>query len=457
MDEILELIKSDFEAARKILTANENKKVPDYKKEYDGERNQSGRVQVGGRLDKTVGSGDNKKTVVVAKIPFSYQKKIVKTAAAFLFGSPIKLTPNEESESFDFLQKVWDDNRMDNLLKKFCLAVKSETEAAIFFFIKKDESTDNKPVLKARLQTSENGVYYPYFDSYGDMQAFTWDFETTDAAGKKVLNSWVFTAEKTFKYTKESTGWLLEEEDNLFKKIPVVYMSQENPEWWDVKELIDRYEMRFSKFADTNDYFGDPMLLLFGEVTGMPNKEDQGKALLIPQTYADGKLVKGGNAEYLTWEHAPESIKLEMETSDNLIHSLTDTPDLSFNNVKGVGNVSGIALKLMFMGAMIKAKLSEGDYSITIDRILNVLKAGISNVVNTKSKYEDVVIKKEFTSILPDNLQEIIQTLSEATGGKPVISQERAVSLNPMVENAKEEIEAIKKESVQEMGETVVL
>lgn len=450
------LINSDFQKALEVLNANINANIPNYKKEYKGGRTIRG-TQVGSRSDKDIGEGANAKTVEVAKIPVNYQKKIVQTATAFLFGSPIEII-SDNSDALDLINQVWEDNRMDNLLKKACELVKSETEAAFFFFEEKGLDETGKEVLKIkiRLYSSENGTFSTFFDDFGDMKAFTWSFLSKDEEGKDVENAWVFTAEIIYRYKKTSTGWISENEKNLYGKIPVVYMSQEEPDWFVVKELIDQNETTLSKFVDTNAYFASPIAKIFGEVTSMPDKNDQGKAIKIPQEYEDGKLVQKGDVQYLTWEHGPESIKLENEIIKDHIHSLTDTPDLSFNNVKGTGVTSGIALKLMFMGAIIKAKWGEGDWSISIDRIITLIVAGISNKTSIADagKFKDFKAKIKFTSILPENMAELISMLSEAVGGKPIMSQQTAIENNPMVENADEEIEEIKKESEQSLGDT---
>lgn len=463
MEELLELIKTDFKKARKILLGTQKKDVEDYVNEYKGLRDIR-ETQVGKRENKTVGK--EKKLVKVAKIPFSFQKKIVRYASAFLFGSPVELTAENEN-ALNLVKQVWDDNRMDSILLKFCKMVKSETEATIFFFPVKN--SDNKVQIKIRLYGSEQGSYSPFFDSFGDLKAFTWDFKKTNKEGKKIDHSWVFTAEQIFKHEKGSEGWSLSKiegeqnpQPNLFKKIPVVYMNQEFPEWWEVKELIDRHEMNFSKFADTNDYFASPMVKLMGEVTSLPEKEAAGKAIKIPLEFKDGKQTRGGDVQYLTWEHAPEAIKLEQELSDNAIHSHTDTPDLSFNNVKGIGQVSGVALQFMFMGAIIKSLESQGDYSTVVQRVISLIKAGISFAhYKEKSNVEDLKVKVKFTSILPDNMVEIVNMLSEASGGKPILSQETAIELNPLVEDGVKEVTKVKAEqkldNTLSLGETQIL
>src|SRR5690606_22147237 len=134
---------------------------------------------------------------------------------------------------------------------------------------------------------------------------------------------------------------LIDEFPNEFGKIPVVYLSQEFPEWHWVEDMIDRFEMSNSKFADTNDYFAHPMFKAKGNIESMPKKDETGKMITLPiHETGKGNIVEA-DVEFLTWEHAPEAIKLESETLKGLIYSLSDTPDLSFDNVKGLGNVSG--------------------------------------------------------------------------------------------------------------------
>src|SRR5690606_11958975 len=140
---------------------------------------------------------------------------------------------------------------------------------------------------------------------------------------------------------------------NVFGKIPAVYLSQDHPEWWEVQEMIDRVEMTLSKFADTNDYFAHPMFKAKGDLKSMPSKDETGKMVKLPIVETiNGNLVEA-DIDFLTWDHAPEAIKMEIESWKDLIYGLSDTPDLSFNNVKGIGNISGIALKLMFLGPIL--------------------------------------------------------------------------------------------------------
>ena len=125
-----------------------------------------------------------------------------------------------------------------------------------------------------------------------------------------------------------------------FDRIPIVYVSQEQPEWFEVKELIDRYETTLSKLGNSNDYTAYPILLIHGDIKTLPNKDDNGKIINLPMKKDDsGNWIKGG-AEFLVSSNSAESSKLEFDNLKELIYSISHTPDLSFDNVKGLGSVS---------------------------------------------------------------------------------------------------------------------
>jgi len=157
----------------------------------------------------------------------------------------------------------------------------------------------------------------------------------------------------------------------------------------------------------------------------------------------EGK-IHHGKAEFLEATNAVESAKLELEMLKGFIYSISHTPDLSFDNVKGLGNVSGVALKLLFLDAVIKATMNEGENRTMIERIVNVILSGIVKTTNTtlstqgQSLYFDII----FNSIIPDDVQtatDIVISLKAAG----LLSSETAIKLLDMVENPAEELKLI--------------
>lgn len=455
--DILELIETgDINNAYKSFIAKEG--VENNSKEFNNDRKVRD-TQVGNRKDKVT----KDEVVLTTKIPIPFQRKIVRSAASFLFGSNVKLVApaDAEEEAYNALIDIWNETRIDALLMKFCEAVKSETEATIIFFPVFKEG--QAPKVKARLLTHKNGVVYPIFDNFGDLTAFGWEYEGLED-GKKISYLYVWTEEQVLAYKGAPGKWELQEgypKPNLLEKIPVVYLSQDNPEWWEVQALIDRFENSFSKFADTNDYFASPTYKVKGAVSSAPKKDDTGRIVKLDVIETTRGNIIEADLDVISWDRAPESLKLEFDTTKDLINDLSSTVDFAKLIGGGLGNISGIGLKLMFFSSILKAKWDEGDYRTAIGRIISLLKSSISKVTNTglAAKLEELSIDVHFTSVLPENIKETIEVLTEATGGRPVMSQKTAVSHNPLVDNNQEEIEAMEEEakalSLESLGATV--
>lgn len=423
----------NIEDALKVMKPKDG--VLEHAKEYENDRTLRP-SQVGKRQDKKL----KNEVVTVAKIPIPFQRKIVQSGAAFLFGSPVSITSADGD--IEPIKDLWKKCRLDALFLSFAEAVKSETEAALVFYA---AERPEGVAIKSRLLKSENGTYYPVFDEYGDMVAFCWRFNVASGSEKRERIR-VFTADKIVTYEKDKTWREVSNETNHFGKIPVVYLSQTNPEWWDVKELIDRFEMNLSKFADTNDYFSSPMYKAKGAVKALPKKDDTGKIIKLDIIETDSGRIIEADLDVISWDRAPEALELEFKLEKELIYGMTDTVDWAHMKEQGLGSVSGVALKLLFFGSILKAKRQQGDYRTAVSRALNILKAGAQNILR-KGTFEQVEFEIEFTSVLPDNIKETIETLFTATGGKPLISQETATGLNPFVSDATQEVERLQTEA----------
>ena len=401
-------------------------------------------------------TGETRKTgsklITTAKIVLPFPKKIVRTRNHFLFGGKMTVSSGMNPENLSLFRDVWEDSlKMQNVLKQLARTCMIETKAAVIFY-PQPTTVDGKKVLKLRAKVLDNdsGSFFPHFDDYGDMDAFIWLFKVKDAAGKAIDKAKIYTADTIFTYAKTGGSWLPDNGDSAspavdkhsFGKIPVVYVEQDEPEWESVVTQIDDFENRLSRLADTNDYFAEPLLKIFGDVKKAPGKDEVGKLLQFGMVDGpDGKPIHG-DAEYATWNDSPQSIKLEMETAWDAIFSMTSTPDLSFNNIKGIGNVSGIAMQLMFMDAFVAMEEKLEIFDPALKRCLSVVTAGIGNYtdIKLKSDLETWHIDVSFDDKLPKDVRDMVETLSIASGNKPIMSQKTAASINPLVSDAENEI-----------------
>jgi SPP1 family phage portal protein len=452
--EILEKYESDFSKLTTVLCKDPvERDIEAYKKQYEGEHD------ILNRPVKTIGKGATLKTIAQAKLVIRYQRKIVNMAVSFLFGKPIKLIlDNKEDkyqETFSLINNIWDKNKLDYFNKKLARRLFVETKVAELWYVIID--SDNVKHIKVALLCNQNGDdIYAHFDNNGDLDAFTRRYKLEGADGKTYEHLDIYTAENFFFGVKKE-AWQVEKKENLYGKIPIIYYAQTEPEWASVQSEIDRIEMLVSKSADTNDYFGSPTLKIKGKITNPPEKGEVGKMLRFTgEAGPDGK-TDYGDAEYLTWTHAPEAVKLEYETLKDIIYSITSTPDLSFNNVQGLTKTSGEALKFLFMDSILKAKDKEEIFGEGLTRRINLLKAILSITdVKSKKSLEELDISIQFGDILPQSVTEIVKSLSTARGGEAIMSQDEAVRQNPLVSDAEEDIKRMEEEKgkTSKLGES---
>ncbi len=446
IDELLKLQPNDLitEVRSKKQSIDHHK----YANQYDPEKHNVHDLVL--RPKKQVSTTDGGlKSVDVSRLSIPFQQIIVDRAAAFLIGEGIKRISQPENENeqllVDMIDKTWFDNKLDYQTREMARRWMSETEVAELWYFKEKDAwqgfklgSGGKFVMRMQiLAPSEGDGLYPYFDQHGDMTAFGRSYRVN-----KIEHFDLYTEKIVRKYKKEIV-WTHEEEKNLLEKIPVIYYSRAYPEWHHVQHLIERFETMLSNFADSNDYFASPMVKIRGVVTGFADKGEQGKVLIMEEN---------ADASYLTWDQAPEAIKLEKETLQELIFSMTQTPDISFQQMKGIGTVSGVALKLMFLDADLKAKKHTEQFGEGVQRRINLLKKGMSIIHTGVEAAQNLQVEPEFVFYLPANDQELINMLVTAAGSKAIMSQKTAVSMNPFVLNTDKEMEEIKEDEAGQFG-----
>lgn len=421
-----------------------------YAKQYDSEQH-----EIVTRPDKTVTTDEGTSQVIVTKVSINDQQRIVNSAVAFLCGKPIRLSANPveqvEKDLLQVLQKTWDDNKLDYFNQKTARLLFSETECAEIWYSVPcgPDYWAGTPMegAKARFRVkalaySLGDSLYPVFNKFGDMIAFGRGYKIP--VGEKTEEHFdLYTETTTYLGVNQANTWVVTTEAVPAGKIGVMYYSQQRPEWWPSQRAIVRRELVVSKHGDINDYFGSPMIIVEGKIVSFAKKGEDGKVL---------QIEAGGKVSTLAWPEAPESIKLELENLKALVNDQTDTPDIGFDTMKGLGAVaSGTALKFFFMKPHMKAARNEQTHGEIVQRRINYLKAALIKLSPKLEKAANLSIKPVYEYYLPKNDQEIITNLSTATGAQPFMSQETAVKMNPYVQDPDTELAKINEEARKSM------
>jgi len=440
---------TDLLTALTAATKNIDTHIDDNRKAYAGDH---AILHDTNRRNKEVGdTTKTRRTVKHAKEVITLQKRIVNSAVEFLFGEPVTLTLKTEGqeEALELITDSWHKNRLNYFNKRLSRDLFVEGKAAEVWEIPPTSETKKEKRARVTLLTKHTGYsIYPHFDAWGDMDAFTIKYQNTNTEGKAIERVTIYTAGKRVTAVKNGPTWEKEEVENILGIIPVVYYEQGRPEWDGVDTEIDRMEYLLSNFADTNDYFGAPVLQLKGIVSNLPKKEETGKVLNVKaETDPEGKIYYPGGAEFVTWEQGPESIEKEYTMLKDIVFGQTSTPDLSFSNVKGMTNLSGAAIRLMFSDALFKAKDKQEIFGPGLDRRISVMKAILGVVdfsqVAALNKTEVEII---FGDVLPTDIVALINSLSIARMGEPIMSEKSAVEQNPLVKDPETDLEEMEKE-----------
>jgi SPP1 family phage portal protein len=430
------------------------RELPDismYRKQYDVDKHET--LDKAKRPDKQIVNNDGQPDYAkVNRLAFPMQKLIVKRALSFLFGSPVKLVcdvddqkQSSEKKVFDAVDQILFDNKSNSFNRKIARECFRSTEVAECWFpVEKEEQHEDYGGIKTKFRLRvmafnpwDDNELYPLFDETGDMIAFSRAFTRTNDDGKKIEYFETYTEENTILISKNEATWMIDKKPNVIKKIPVIYAKQDEVEWNDVQWSVDRLEYLLSNFADTNDYHAAPKIFIQGKIVGFAKKGESG-------TILEGE--KDSTAEYLSWNHAPEAVKLEIETLLRFIYSFTQTPDISFEAVKGLNEISGEALKMLFLDAHLKVLEKREIFDEYLQRRVNLIKAFVGTLDNgLKSVGSKLRIIPEIQPFIINSQKELIEMLTSAVQAG-IMSRKQAVIMLDMAENVDEELAQIEKE-----------
>ena len=407
------------------------------------------KIPVEGKFDQNGEQVYKEKTVPRVRVSVPMQRVLVERSVGFLFGTPVEYRAEgeldaRETELFDEVNRVLSENKMKYADKKLARLLFKEREVAeIWYFLLGEDGNPTK--MRMRLASPSNGdSLYPHYDEYDRMDAFARGYEEKDMDGKTTRHFDVYTDTMLYRYVSGdgNDGFELDGSPKLhgFSKIPVVYYRQEETEWDCVQPIIERIEDLLSNWGDTNDYFGAPSYFVRGNIQGFADKGEQGRVY---------QGVDGADMKVLSWDSSPSSMSAELATLTNIVFSYTQTPDVSFETMKQLGgNTSGVAIRLMFTDPHMKASVKMETFGEMFTRRLSIIKNGIvTSLKPIPEQYATSLdITPVFTPYAPKNDSELLSMISTSVGGKPTLSQEDGVRLNPLVANAEQTIGKIREE-----------
>ncbi|PVH26993.1 phage portal protein [Sphingobacterium corticibacter] len=416
-----------------------------------------------------------------ARLSLSLQDIIVTRRVAFMNLGKVKLfaEPDNtgEERAFSLLQRLRENNKVAFKESEIANIMNRELQAAkLWYSVDTIDATHwggysavKKNFKVQVLAPSKGDTLLPVFDNHGDLIYFGRGYEIDAQAGgenggasaggseQKTKCLDVYTIEKLYRFQQGAAagsgsgtgeGWALIDTVELpYGKIPVIYYSRERPIWANVQPLIERLETVISNFADTNDYHASPTLVFKG-ATGAQAQEkgESGKAVLLTGEHADAK--------YVTWDQSVDAVKLEIDTLVNFIYSLTQTPNISFEEMKALGNLSGVAFDRVFIDAHLASRREiEGGYGELIQRGINLEKALLASMdTSVSGAMQSLSVTFEAPHFQLEDLDADVTLAIKAKDGG-LISVETAMGISGLVTNVQDEMDRMKGEVPAEVKE----
>lgn len=380
------------------------------------------------------------------KIPIPYQPFINEIALVFLYGRPVKWSQGSEGtdDAFSYYQNLMGEIRFNSIIREAKRAAGAEGVSAILYHCYKDE--DNNPRLLLNLLSHENGdTIYTVKDQYKRLTSFAWGYYLTEAGNRTVYHVDIYTADTIYRAKRESVGWEVLVMPNPVGKIPVLLFEQV-PEHSSVQPLIEKIEDSESTEADVIDRFANPAMVATAEIlNSLPKAEDEAKLYI---------LKNGGNVRYLTWDQASESKRNQFERLDKHILSKSFTPNIDFDNMKSLGNLSAKAIRKIMLLAVIKAERHKEKHDGYMNRHASIMKAIMGNVLDyrNKAQYDALVLRHEFQEPFGDDVSEMLADLSKQYNDG-ALSRETYLEMSYLVKDVKAEMDRIKQEEAERMAQ----
>lgn len=297
------------------------------------------------------------------KLPRNRQDYINEVELFFLLGNPIiwkKISGDDEAYKLftDFLDEQF---YHDNLCQAKRLAGAETESAKLYHITRKNGKINVKTVILSR----SNGYKLRHLiDQYGNMQAFAYGYVLKE--GGRNVQHWDFETSDFLFFCKSGIGgWEVTTYPNPTGKINVIYYQQRKA-WHGVEQRLKRDEMLDSKTADTNNYFADPLAKASTDVI---------QSMTSPETIGGLIQTTGQNSvfEYINPPQSSESREAEKRSLNTSILFDTYTPDLSYDNLKGMGSLSGVAIKNSMTIGYIKRNRNIGVYKQLVRRDLHLM------------------------------------------------------------------------------------
>lgn len=415
--------------------------------------------------DHTILKDKRNGTEPSARISIGLEKLLTKRMNEFTFAIPVKrvyenLDTDVKKDIRKAIEAVYINAHIDSVNLRRGLAYYASCEIfTIWYAVKKPNSLYGFPSeykLKCKTYSPMDGAeLYPIIDELDDMQAMSFEY-SKDIGVKEVTYFETFTENKHYVWRRgyDSEAWeevtaqttedgdIVSGEEIIIQKIPGAYLWRPLPVYHGLSVLRNDIEYALSRESNVIAYNASPILKISGGVTGEENKNESRRIF---------RVENGGDVSYVSWSQANEAVKYHIDQLLKMFWMQAQIPDISFENMKGLGNIGYDARQTLLTDAHLKIGDESGAWKEFFEREFNVIKAFLKQMNRSWANLLDEITAEHVITpfIQNDELSEINIRL-KANGGKAIESQLDSIRKYGESDDPQATLQQINNEAAQE-------
>lgn len=454
----LELILAEDNISSKITALKEkNYSIPSWptiKKDYEPNEHRIVTDKIG-RKDRERKNKDGAviATDIASRISIGLEKLHTKRISEFMFSLPVKRVyhnaeeNNKRAEIAKIMELIYKHSRIDTENLKRAEGYFASCEIfTLWYAVKKKNilygfNSDYK--LKCRTISPMIGYeLYPLFDEYGDMLAMSYEYQVK-VNDSDITYFETYTADTRYVWVlKDNKEWVKDKEEEIITlKIPGIYAWREYPIFHGLSNIREEIEYAVSRHSDVVAYNSAPALKVVGEVSG---QEEKGESQRI------FRLENGGDVGYVAWQQSIEALKYHIDTLTNLYWTQAQMPDISFFNMKNLGNIGYDARMTLLTDSYLKIGEETGAWIEFFERESNVIKSFVATMrKDLADEIDNVEVEHIITPYVQNDEGAMVDRLLKANGGKPLLSHIDSIKIASFTSDAERTMQEINKEEAE--------
>lgn len=361
-----------------------------------------------------------------SRIYIGLEKLLTKRMTEFMFAIPVKRVYHniDDNETRQLIAKaienIYKYARIDSENNRRGTAYFASCEVFTIWYAVENPNTlygfQSKYKLKCKTYSPMDDVrLYPLLDELGDMTAMS--FEYSKKVGDEMITFFeTYTSDAHYKWRQNGGEWeQIKAETIVILKIPGVYIHRSVPIYHGLSYIRNEIEYTLSRNSDVIAYNSAPILKVAGSMKGSESKGESRRVF---------RVENGGDVSYVSWSQAIEALKYHVSTLTNLFWSQAQMPDISFENMKSLGNIGFDARQTLLTDAHLKVGDESGPWIEAFERECSVIKAFLKSM-NTSwaGEVDNVEVEHIITPFIQMDEDAKTDRLIKQNGGKAIKSQ----------------------------------